>query len=73
MANQLPLSFGAYGMGARLSFTLDFCNVGVDKLVRSQETPVFVIPAKAGIQEIQSRRGGSDGPPVLTRPSGLAF
>jgi len=25
-----------------------------DKLVKSQDTPVFVIPAKAGIQETQS-------------------
>ena len=37
----------------------------LDKLVKSQKTPVFVIPAKAGIQETQplvdSRFRGSDG------------
>ena len=36
-----------------------------DRLVKSQKAPVFVIPAKAGIQEnqqlIDSRLRGSDG------------
>ena len=27
--------------------------IKLDKLVKSQKTPLFVIPAKAGIQEIQ--------------------
>ena len=37
----------------------------IDKLVKSQETPFFVVPAKAGIQGTQplvdSRFRGSDG------------
>ena len=45
-----------------------FCiitQVNIDGLVKNQKTPVFVIPAKAGIQENQSllayRLRGSDG------------
>jgi len=39
--------------------------LNIDKLVKNQKIPVFVIPAKAGIQETQplvdSRFRGSDG------------
>jgi len=35
--------------------------INFDELVKSQIAPVIVIPVKTGIQENQSRYGGSDG------------